>query len=248
VLIEIMLVGAASGFVQGLSGFAFSLVATSLWVWMMPPQQVVPLVLLCSLIGMCTSILSVRNNISLGRVSPFVAGGVLGVPLGAAVLQMLNAQAFRAGFGLGLILFCTLMLRVDSLPKARSGWPADGCIGFVSGTLAGACGMGGPPMTLWCSLRRWDATTQRATFQAFFIVIQFQVLAFYVWHGMIDSALMTMFLTVAPAVVATSWLGSRLARRFSERRFQRLVFVLLLASGVTLLLPILLKAAHPLFS
>jgi hypothetical protein len=42
--------------------------------------------------------------------------------------------------------------------------------------------------------------------------------------------------------------GSRLARRFSERRFQRLVFVLLLASGVTLLLPVLLKAAHPLFS
>jgi uncharacterized membrane protein YfcA len=244
---EIVLVGALSGFVQGLSGFAFGLVATSFWAWMLAPQQVVPLVVLGSLIGQCTSILGVRRNISVGRVSPFVIGGLAGVPLGASLLQAMNAQAFRAIFGLGLILFCTLMLRAERLPKVQAGRSADGCIGFVSGTLAGACGMGGPPMTLWCSLRTWDTATQRATFQAFFIVMQIQVLALYAWHGVIDRPLMSIFLALAPAIVAASWLGSRLARRFSDRKFQRLVFLLLLGSGVMLLAPPLVRAAGALF-
>jgi hypothetical protein len=159
----------------------------------------------------------------------------------------MNAQVFRAVFGLGLILFCTLMLRADRLPKVQAGRPADGCIGFVSGTLAGACGMGGPPMTLWCALRTWDTATQRATFQAFFIVMQIQVLALYAWQGVIDRPLLSMFMAVAPAIVAASWLGSRLARRFSDRKFQRMVFVLLLASGVMLLAPALAPAAQALF-
>ncbi len=246
-LAEIVLVGALSGFVQGLSGFAFGLVATSFWAWMMTPQQVVPLVVLGSLLGQCTSILSVRSSISVARVGPFLAGGLVGVPLGAAVLHAMNAQVFRASVGFGLIVFCTLMLRADHLPKVKAGRPADGCIGFVSGAFAGACGMGGPPMTLWCSLRTWDMTTQRATFQAFFIVIQIQVLALYAWQGAIDRPLLPMLMAVAPVIVAASWFGSQLARRFGERKFQRMVFLLLIASGVMLLAPTLGRGAETLF-
>lgn len=243
---EIVLVAAISGFVQGLSGFAFALVATSFWAWMLPPQQVVPLVLLGSLLGQCTSIFRVRADISPGRVGPFLAGGMVGVPLGAAVLHTLNAQLFRAVFGLGLIVFCTLMLGADRLPKVRASRPADGGIGLVSGVLAGACGMGGPPMTLWCTLRGWDAATQRATFQSFFILVQIQVLTFYTWLGVIDWPLIRMFLTVAPVIVAGSLIGSYIGRRFSERTFQRTVFMLLLVSGVMMLAPGLMRAAKAL--
>ena len=241
---EILLIAAVSGFIQGLSGFAFALVATSFWAWMLPPQQVVPLVVLGSLLGQLTSILSVRGNIEPTRIAPFLVGGVMGVPLGAAVLQALNAQLFRAIFGIGLVFFCTLMLRANHLPKINPGRPADGCIGLVAGVLAGACGMGGPPLTLWCSLRNWDMATQRATFHAFFIVIQIQVLAFYAWQGLIDQPLIQMFLAVAPSIIAGSWLGARVGRRFSERMFQRTVFMLLLASGVSMLTPAVLWAGR----
>ena len=246
-LAEILLVGAISGFVQGLSGFAFGLIATSFWAWMLAPQQVVPLVVLGSLLGQCTSILSVRKRVSVSRVSPFLVGGIVGVPLGATVLHALNAQAFRVIVGLGLIVFCTLMLRADRLPKVTGGRPADGCIGLFSGVLAGACGMGGPPMTLWCALRTWDTTTQRATFQAFFIVIQIQVVALYSWQGVIDRPLLSMFMAVAPVIVASSWLGSRLALRLSHQKFQRMVFQLLIASGVKLLAPTLTQGVQALF-
>ena len=48
----IVIVGAiVAGFVQGLSGFAFSLVATSIWIWFLPPQLVAALAVFGALAG-----------------------------------------------------------------------------------------------------------------------------------------------------------------------------------------------------
>lgn len=239
-LIEIILVGAVSGFIQGLSGFAFGLVATSLWAWMMEPQRVVPLVVMGSLVGQCVSIFTIRQSVQLALVRPFVIGGTIGVPVGAAFLHTLNATSFRAMFGLALVVYCSIMLFVKQLPKLNGvGSRADCAIGCFSGALAGACGMGGPPVTLWCSLREWSATTQRATFQAFFIVMQLQILALYAWLSIIDVSLLVSFAWVAPVIMLASWIGSRIGRRFGDLQFQKIVFGLLLFSGVTMLLPVL---------
>jgi hypothetical protein len=240
-LAEVVLVGAVSGFVQGLSGFAFGLIATSFWAWMMEPQRVVPLVIMSSVLGQCISIGAVRRQIRIERVSPFVLGGLVGAPLGAAVLGSLDASTFRGWFGLGLIVFCSLMLRADQLPRLDAPRSADGCIGLVAGALSGACGMGGPPITLWCSLRNWDALAQRATFQAFFIVMQLQLLVLYVWHGLIDRELVHTFLWLAPAIVTFSLLGSRVARKLQDHRIKQLVFVLLLVSGTVMVAPVVIR-------
>jgi len=234
---EVLLVAALSGFVQGLSGFAFGLIATACWAWMMEPQQVVPLVVMGSLLGQSISVLSVRAEIRFSRVSPFVAGGLIGVPLGSTFLQLLSALAFRTSVGLGLLVFCSLMLRIGRFPKVHAGRFADGCIGFISGAMAGACGMGGPPMTLWCALRAWSMSVQRATFQPFFLIMQLQVIAMFVWQGLVDAELFGMFLLMAPVIVFSSWLGSHLSRRFSDAKFRQIVLLLLLLSGLLLVMP-----------
>lgn len=38
-----------AGFIQGLTGFAFALVAMSFWVWVLPPQLAAPLVVFASI-------------------------------------------------------------------------------------------------------------------------------------------------------------------------------------------------------
>ena len=241
--LPILLVGLFSGFVQGLSGFAFGLVAASLWAWMMEPQQVVPMVVLGSLLGQCISILSVRQHIQLRRVVPFCIGSVPGVPVGASILGALNASVFRFAVGCGLVVFCSLMLCASRLPKIRANATADGCIGFASGALTGACGMGGPPVTLWCALRDWEVAVQRATYQCFFIVMQVQVLVVFAWHGIVNAPLLQAFLGLAPAVVIGSWTGAQLSRRFSANQFRRLIFTLLLFAGLMLSLPEVIRFA-----
>ncbi len=236
-LIEILLVGAVAGFVQGLSGFAFALVATSLWAWMMEPQRIVPLVVMGSLLGQSVAILSVRSEISLVRIRPFVIGGLVGVPIGASFLHALNADTFRPLFGLGLIVFCTVMLRISKLPTIQAGLAADGCVGLVSGTLSGACGMGGPPMTIWCAMRGWSARAQRATFQTSFIVTQTLGLGIYAWQGMIDMPMLQALAALAPVIICFSWLGSRVGKKLRDAQFRKIVFVLLLISGFVLVMP-----------
>lgn len=238
-LAAVVAVGAVAGLIQGLSGFAFGLVATSLWAWMLAPQLVVPLVALGSLFGQTASLVSVRQNVRIGRLAPFLIGGVIGVPLGTLALHRMSGATFRTSVGVVLVVYCSTMLRVRSLPHVSGGGRAwDGAVGLLSGAMNGAGALAGPPMIVWCALRGWSKDDQRATFQPFFILVQVLALGIFTWQGLIDRKVMEIFMWVGPAVVLSSWHGSQLARRFNDTRFQRLVFGLLLASGAALLLPL----------
>jgi uncharacterized protein len=94
---------AAGGFAQGLTGFAFSLVALSFWAWALPPQTAAPLAVFGALLGQIASLASFRGGFEWGRILPLVVGGVLGVPLGVFLLHNADPQRFQtlvvAGLG-----------------------------------------------------------------------------------------------------------------------------------------------------
>ena len=82
--------------------------------------------------------------------------------------------------------------------------------------MGGLAGLTGPAPTLWCLLRGWDRDAQRAMFQAFNLAM----------HSLIIPTLA----------------GVRVYQRFSHHDFQRLVLFLLVASGLMMLLALVL---HP---
>src|ERR1700733_14361647 len=87
---------AAAGFVQGLSGFAFGLVAMGIWAWWLERVMGGPLVVFGSLIGHLPSSGSLLRTSSPWRALPFVAGGAAGVPLGVVLLRYIDPLAFKA--------------------------------------------------------------------------------------------------------------------------------------------------------
>ena len=65
-----------AGFVQGMSGFAFGLVAVSVWAWSIEPQLAGPLVVWGSWFGQVLSVGTVRRSIMLGaRTLPVLTHG-----------------------------------------------------------------------------------------------------------------------------------------------------------------------------
>jgi len=86
VFLQVLVGAAVAGFVQGLSGFAFGLAAMGIWAWSVSPQLAGPMVVFGSLTGQLLSIHSVRRSLDLRRLLPFILGGVIGVPIGAAAL------------------------------------------------------------------------------------------------------------------------------------------------------------------
>ncbi len=227
---------AAGGFVQGLSGFAFGLVAMAVWAWWLDSVLAGPLVVLGSLVGQLLSLRSIRRGFDPRRVLPFVAGGLLGVPLGVALLRRIDPLTFKLAVGVLLAVWCSAMLLARDLPRvARGGRLADAGAGLVGGVMGGLGGLTGPAPTLWAALRGWDRDAQRAVFQVFNLAIHGLTMAVYLATGTVSAEAARLLLVVAPAMLVPTLVGARLYRRFSDAAFRKAVLGLLAASGVVLI-------------
>lgn len=120
--IYIITLGAiVAGFIQGLSGFAFSMVAMSFWAWVLDPKLAATLAVFGALTGQILAAFSVRRGFNLHLLWPFIAGGLLGIPMGVAVLPHLNMDWFKAVLGALLVLWCPAMLFARRLPHLTAG-------------------------------------------------------------------------------------------------------------------------------
>jgi uncharacterized membrane protein YfcA len=241
-----VIVGAVlAGFVQGLSGFAFGLVAMSVWAWTLEPQLAAVLALFGALTGQVIAAVTVRRSFDKSVLWPFVLGGLVGVPFGVWLLPHLDLVVFKLCLGVLLVLWCPAMLMSQHLPKVSFGgrW-ADGVVGAIGGAMAGIGGFSGTLPTLWCTLRGFQRDTQRAVIQNFNLSMLMVAFAIHVFSGSIGRAVVPLLGLVALAVAVPVLLGARLYIGISEVAFRKLVLGLLTASGVALLasaLPALLR-------
>jgi len=228
-----------AGFVQGLSGFAFGLVALSLWAWTIEPQLAGPMVVWGSWIGQILSLGSVRGGLLWRRALPFVVGGVAGVPVGAWLLRYVDVGAFRGCVGVVLIGYSSAMLFARQLPALRRGGAlADGAVGALGGVMGGLGGLTGPAPALWCTLHGWDKDAQRSVFQVFNLAMHTLTLAVYFVGGTLTAAMVPAFALMVPVAVVPTLVGVVVYRRVDEGAFRRVVLGLLLASGVALVVSV----------
>ena len=219
---------AMAGFVQGLAGFGFGLVSLAIWSWVLEPALAVPVVVFGSLVGQLLACGSLRHGFRWDRVRPFLLGGIVGIPTGLWLLDMMDPLFFKFGVGLLLAVYCSSMLLISSMPRiTRGGRVADGVIGWVGGTMSGFGGLPGAVPTLWCTLRGWPKDQQRTVFQAFNLFMHMLTLTAFAIHGLLTREILEIFAFVAPVIVIPSLLGIRLYRRFSDGTFKAVVLVLL---------------------
>ena len=232
----LLALGAAlGGFVQGISGFAFGMVAMSIWAWGVDPKLAVMLSVAGGLTGQVLSTFTVRRALSLGTLWPYLAGALAGIPLGLAVLPLVDVQGFRLGLGVILLVFCPLMLLADRLPPITWGgrW-ADGLVGGIGGLMGGLGGFTGVAPSLWTTLRSDDKEVQRGVLQNFNLAALAVTLAGHLASGNADARLLPSLAVVLPALIIPSVLGVRVYRGLSPLAFRRVVLLLLIASGLVL--------------
>jgi uncharacterized membrane protein YfcA len=236
VLLSIVAGTCAGGFVSGIAGFAFGLVALSFWTWLIDPHLLAPMAVFGSFVAQTLSLGAVRRSMQWRRVMPFLLGGFVGVPIGVALLQHVDMTTFRITVGAILIAYCSFMLVASNVePIAAGGRLADGCVGLIGGTMGGLAGLTGPAPTMWCTIRGWDKDTQRSIFQTFNLAMQTIALITYGVNGTLTAPVLKAFGVMLPAVAVPAWVGARLYKRIDDQLFRRIVLVLLLLSGVVLL-------------
>jgi uncharacterized membrane protein YfcA len=234
----VLFIGAtfAASFVAGFAGFAFGIVAAAVWLHFLSPGQSAALIVAFGLIVQGMAVWKLRRAVKLGRLAPFLIGGAIGVPIGAELLSWTSPAALRVAIGIILVLFSVYSLWRPNLGSASSAGPvADGGIGIVNGVIGGATGLAGIAATMWCGLRGWPPGEQRAVFQPVGVSVFVMAVLWFGGTGTIGADTLGLFLIGLPALAAGTWAGLTLFGRLDESGFRRVVLVLLLVSGVSLL-------------
>jgi len=132
----------AGALVAGLSGFAFGLVAASLWLYILSPVQTATLIVAFGLIVQGYSVWKLRRALDWHKLWPFIVGAAIGVPVGVTLLTWADPHSVRVGVGVLLVLYSLyVFFRPTLKPLTEGGALADAGVGFMNGILGGMTGL-----------------------------------------------------------------------------------------------------------
>jgi uncharacterized membrane protein YfcA len=226
----------AGALVAGLSGFAFGLVAASIWLYILSPLQSATLIVAFGLIVQGYSVWKLRHALDWKKLWPFILGAAVGVPVGVSVLTWANPAYIRAGVGVFLVLYSLYAFFRPALqPIKGGGATADASIGFLNGVLGGITGLAGILVTIWSGLRGWPKDQQRTIFQPVAVAIFLMSALWLGAKGAVTPDTIKLFAIGLPVLIAGTWLGLKLYGRLDEASFRKVVLVLLFISGAVLM-------------
>ena len=231
-----------AGVVSGLSGFAFSAVAAGI-LWLLPPLQAVPLIMLLSTCNQLLSVGALRKELVLRSTAeregalPYITGGVGGVPIGLVLLEALPTRLFASGLGLFLIIYSVVvLLKPDGLRIRLSGWKPAVAAGAAGGIVGGFSAFPASIPAVYLGLRGLSKAQTRSITQPYILVMQLISLSILALtrHAIFNTEFWSLWALTLPAVLLGTSTGVALYRRMSEVNFRRAVLVLLMVSGVSL--------------
>lgn len=242
-LATILVVLATAGLVSGMSGFGFSAVGAAILV-LLPPAQGVPLLMALSTANQLLSLRQLKSEMApLSQwwpdgPGPFLAGGVLGVPCGLALLAHLPAGALIVLIGALLFAYAAFaLLRPERWRAPALGWRAHAVVGWLGGTIGGFTAFPGAAVVVWQNLTAVPKATARATTQPY--ILGMQLLGLGLLAATRPEAFgpefARLFALCLPVVLPCTLAGVAIYRRLSDRNFRQVTLMLLAVSGAGLL-------------
>lgn len=225
--------------VSSVAGFAFSALAgAGLMYVYSDPSQAVEIMVLCSIAIQLYGVVAVRRAIQWRRLAPFLAGGAACVPVGVWLLSRVSYSGFAVGLGTFLVGYGAFMTwRPIGRAWVGSAWMDIG-FGALGGITGGLAAFPGAFVTIWCAMRGWDKSAQRAVTQPYILAMQLLTLfAMHAQHSAVRVDETRMQNMVAALFAA--YVGVAVFRSLSNRQFARVVNGLLMVSGALMVLRVL---------
>ncbi len=221
---------------RGYSGFGAGLLMAPVFSLLMPPTDVVVLVLGLNLLTTFQMLPEALRHVDWRLVLRLFIPSLLGLPIGLAMLHMVNAVVLRKTVAVIVILVALLMLAGWHY-RGRRGPIQDALAGALSGFMTAIGGIGGPPVILYMlSDRSLPLAVMRAVSLVYFSLAQVATLGPLALSGSLTAQQGVYILILLPAAVLASLLGAQL-HRWSMGKHQEQIrtvsLYMLLAIGVT---------------
>lgn len=224
----------AAYLVRGMAGFGSGLIAVPLLSLSLPLPMVVPIVVLFDYLGSASQ--GVRNvdRIAWREQLVLIPFMLVGVAAGLYLLTGVPTKVLARALGAFVLVYAAYQLL--PLPPLRGSRAFATVCGFFGGLVGTLFGTGGPFYVIYLTLRGLDKTAFRATFAVNFLIDGTVRLIAYVIMGLLGAQSLPLLIVGLPFAAAGLYLGGRIQMGFTQATFVRVVSLLLVGSGITLLL------------
>ena len=229
--IFVLLIIAISAFIQGVTSFGFSLIALPLLALLMPMNQIVPLLVVCSLFLNAVMLWSLHRHVVIRLIRVLLVGGVVGIPIGIWILSRISGDILKLAAGVVIILVSVVLLSGNRWqlkePKVFY-FP----LGLFSGIMQGSLSLSGPPLVLFLSNQGVDKQTFRANLTAFFTAMNLLSLPGFIISGVMDQSALSVSVYALPGMIIGVVMGNMVASKMPEDLFRKGSLALMCLAGV----------------
>ena len=227
----------AGSIVFGLTGFGAALVTVPIATHFVPLPFALALFVLMDLANAFRVGFENPKNAVRSEWTRMVPTILVGTVAGITLLVNLPRAAATLALGIFVLLFAiySLTRRGDAqrMVSVRWAWLA----GFTGGVTCTLFGAGGPPYAMYLSHRGLAKEQIRATMGfATLTSISLRTVAFFATGFLLDAKVWLYAIAIIPAGLAGLWAASHLFKRISREMLMRVVALMLLASGASLIL------------
>lgn len=226
-----LVVFAAAACVQSIGGFGFALFAVPLMALAIDMPDAVVSGSIASLANVVVLSLRSLRDVEWSVVRRFNVPALFGMPLGLWVLVHANESLLKVGLGVVILVLIVVLMRTETRTRPRP--IVEVVAGLCSGILSTSTSTNGPPLVFAAQLRGLQPNAFRATLSFSFALQGSLSLAAFVVAGEASHEAVLVALGGLPLVAVGQWLGVRIRPRVHGKRFERLVYVLLGLSAVS---------------
>jgi uncharacterized membrane protein YfcA len=224
--------------IRGMSGFGAGLIAAPMLAFVLPVHTVVPTTgLLVFLLFIIVTIRD-RGHVNWRELKRLTLPTIVGVIASLGVFKLLDNRLLMIMLGGFLLLYAAYMFAVQllGLPRFRCSewwaWPL-GFAGSFFDTLFG--GGGGTLVVIYMDARELARMQFRATLAMLWLIEMIARIGGYAAAGFYTTDVLVLVMALLPFMALGTVVGERLGNRVKPETFQRILAVLLAASGISLM-------------
>jgi uncharacterized membrane protein YfcA len=221
--------------VLAVGGFGSALISIPLLALLLPVKLVIPVVLVVDFVATASTGLRFRRDVAIGELKPIIVPMMLGLAAGVTLLVQLPARWILLALGLFIFGYGAYSLLSRTRTRRHSRWWSLP-VGLSGGVISGLFGMGGPMYVIYLSGRIAEPARLRATLSTMFTLnTGVRLVLFLITGLLLQQDVWIAALYLFPFMASGMYVGHRLHLRMTAAQIGRVISVLLLFTGVSIL-------------
>ncbi|MEK9691052.1 MAG: sulfite exporter TauE/SafE family protein, partial [Pelagibacteraceae bacterium] len=201
--------------VRGFNGFGFSAISVSGLSFILPPIEIVPIILLLEVFVSIFMVPYIWNKIDWKFVAQILIGIIIGSPIGLFLLKYLSSQVTHFLICLVVIFFSLLLMRGYTNLKINN-LISKILTGIVSGIANGFSTLGGLPVALFLLVTSIQPAIIRGSLAALFFLTDIYAFVLSFFGGIIDLTTIYRVLSIIIVLPLGVYIGDKFFTKAKE--------------------------------